>query len=65
MRDQLMILTIALPQQRKNLVLTLVKQRENFAWVCITMVIIVICMYINQRFVNLRRMITYAGVSFI
>ena len=34
-----MILMVVLVQQRKKLVLILVKQRQNFAWVCIVMVI--------------------------
>ena len=41
-KSLLTILMVVLRQQRKNLVLILVKQANKFAWVCITMVIIVI-----------------------
>ena len=34
--------------QRKSLVLTLVKQVQNFASVCIIMVIIVICLFVGS-----------------
>ena len=37
-----MILLIAMVQQRKSLVLILVKLRQNFDELCITMVVIVI-----------------------
>ena len=46
-----MILMTALVQQRKSLVLILVKQRQSVAWVCfITVVVIVICLIVNSYF---------------
>ena len=48
-KNQLMILMAALVQQRNILVLTLVKQRQNFAWVWIAMGIIVICLLIKKK----------------
>ena len=33
----------SLVQQKNNLILTLLKQRQSIAWVCIIMLIIVIC----------------------
>ena len=38
-----------LVQQRKSLTLTLVKQKRNFAWACITMVTIVICLLMRKK----------------
>ena len=36
--------------QRKSLVLILVKQRQNSAWACIILVIIVICLLMVKKF---------------
>ena len=44
-----MILMTALARQRKTLALILVTQRQNFAWVCITMEIIFICLLMEKR----------------
>ena len=44
-----MILTIVLVQQRKMLVLILLKQRQNFARVCIAMLIIIICLLTQKN----------------
>ena len=52
-----MILIKALVEQRKSLVLTLVKQRENFAWVCITIVINVICLLQQKKSISLNQII--------
>ena len=35
--------SICIAQKKSSLVLLLVKQRQNFCWVCITMVINVVC----------------------
>ena len=40
--------------EKKNLVLILAKQIQNFAWVCITMVIIVICLLMQNKFISLK-----------
>ena len=45
--------------------ITLVKQRQKFVWVCIAKVLIVICEYLRQMFINLRHIITYLGMSYI
>ena len=44
----------ALIYQRKKLALILVKQTQNFARVCITMPIIVICLLMNKKSLNLK-----------
>ena len=44
MKDQLIVLMIAMVQQKKKVVLILVKQRQNVAEVYITMVMRVTCM---------------------
>ena len=44
-KDRLTILMIALVQQWKKIVLTLLKQIHNFLWVYITMMMKVICMW--------------------
>ena len=43
-----MILTVVLVQPRKSLVLILVKQRQSFAWVCIT-IIIIVNLFVNRK----------------
>ena len=57
MKDQLKILMIVLVQQRKSLALTLVKQRQNFTWACITVEIIVICLLMGKKSISLKPMI--------
>ena len=42
-------------QQRKSLVLTLIKQSQKFAWVCIAMVIIVICLLMEKKSISLKQ----------
>ena len=44
-----------LVQQRKNLILILVKQTQNFAWVCIATMIIVICLLTEKKPTSLNR----------
>ena len=53
MKDHLMILMAALVQEKKNLVI-LVKQRQNFAYACITIVIIVICLLTEKESISLK-----------
>ena len=40
--------------QGKSLVLTFVQQRQNSAWVCITMVIIVFCLLMEKKSLHLK-----------
>ena len=42
-------------QQRKSLVLMLVKQSQKFAWVCIAMVVIVICLLMENKSISLKQ----------
>ena len=44
----------ALVHQRKKLVLILVNQTQNFAWVCIIMLIIVICLLMEKKSLSLK-----------
>ena len=44
----------ALVHQRKNLVLILVKQTQNFIWVCIIMLITVICLLMAKKSLSLK-----------
>ena len=51
-----------LVHQRKNLVLTLVKQAQNFVWVCLIMLIVVICLLMKEEYLNLKlvlKMLTF------
>ena len=48
----------------KKLVFNLVNQIQNFAYVCITMVMRVTCKQIKQRLTNLKQKITYVGTIF-
>ena len=41
----------------KSLVLILVKQRQNYAWACITMVITVICLLTGKKSIRLKQII--------
>ena len=43
--------------QRKHLVLTLVKQKQDFTWTCIIMVIKVICSLTDKKAINLNPLI--------
>ena len=45
-----MILMVVSTLQDKSLVLTLVNHKQNFAWVCITMVILVICLLTEKKY---------------
>ena len=49
-----MILMTVLVQPRKNLILILVKQRWNFAWVCITIMLIVVCLLTEKKSVKFK-----------
>ena len=49
-----MALMIALLQQKKDLVLFLVKQRQSFARFCITTVLIVICIKMKQKSIKFK-----------
>ena len=44
----------ALAQQRKILVLILVKETQNFAWACIITLIIVICLLMEKKSLSLK-----------
>ena len=46
-----------LVQQRKSLVLILVKQRQNFATIYITIMIIVICLIAEKKSISLKQII--------
>ena len=62
MKVQLMILMEALVHQKKSLVLILVKKTQNFAWVCIIILIIVICLLMENKSLNLKltiKMLTF------
>ena len=48
----------ALVHQRKHLVLILLKQTQNLAWASITMLIIVICLLMEKKSLNLKLTIT-------
>ena len=39
--------------QRKKLILTLVKQKQNCAWVCIVMAIVVV-LFVNKKNISLQ-----------
>ena len=54
MKVQLMVLIEALVQQRKLLVLILVKSRQTFAWVYIIRVIIVICLLMKNKYFKFK-----------
>ena len=54
MKVQLMVLIEALVQQRKLLVLILVKSRQIFAWVYIIRVIIVICLLMKDKYFKVK-----------
>ena len=41
-----------LVHQRMSLALVLVKQRQNFAYVCIIIVIMVICLLMEKKFIS-------------
>ena len=57
MKDLLMIFMVVLALQRKSLVLAIVKKRQNFAWVCIIMVIAVINSVTGKKFISLKLII--------
>ena len=45
---------IALVHQRKSLVMILIKQTQNFVFVCIIMLIILICLLIEKKSLSLK-----------
>ena len=49
-----MVLIKAWAHQRKGLVSILVKQTQEFAWVCIIIVIIVICLLMEKKSLSLK-----------
>ena len=49
-----MVLIKAWAHQRKGLVSILVKQTQEFAWVCIIIVIIVICLLMENKSLSLK-----------
>ena len=51
---QLLELMEALVHQRKNLVLILVKRTQNIVWVCIIMLIIVVCLLMEKKYLSLK-----------
>ena len=62
MKVQLKVLTEALVHQRKNLVLILLKETQNFVWVYIVMLIIAICLLMEKSSLNLKptiKMLTF------
>ena len=52
-----MVLVQAFVYQRKSLVLILVKQTQNFASFCIKMVIVVICLLMEKKYLSLKSII--------
>ena len=46
----------ALVHKRKDLVLSLVKKRQNFVWVCIIIAIMVIFLLMENKSLNLKPM---------
>ena len=62
--EQLIILMTTLVLQRKRLVLVLLKQRQNFAWVCIRMVIIFISFLTRKKFITLKFIIRISTFQF-
>ena len=63
-KEQLIILMTTLVLQRKRLVLVLLKQRQNFAWVCITMVIIFLSFLTRKKFITLKFIIRISTFQF-
>ena len=57
MKIPLMVSMEALVHQRKSLVLNLVKQGQNFGWVYITIMAIVICLSTEKKSLNLKSII--------
>ena len=49
-----MVLIEPLDHQRKDLVLIVLKKTQNFVWVYIMMLIIVICLLIEKKPLNLK-----------
>ena len=58
----LLVLMEALVHKKKNLVLILLKQTQNFVWVYIIMLITVICLLMKKKSLNLKptiKMLTF------
>ena len=54
MKVQVLKLMENLVHQRKNFVLILLKQTQNFVWICIIVLIIVICLLVEKKSLNLK-----------
>ena len=65
MKEILLVLTEALVHQIKCLVLILEKQRQSFAWVCITIVIIVICFVNRKKCISLKQILKMSTLQTI
>ena len=67
MKVQQLVLMEVLVHQEKSAILILVKQTQNFVWVCILMMIIVICLLMEKKSLNLKlniKMLTFQ-LSFV
>ena len=58
-----MIIMKALVQQRKRLVLMLVKQRKKITWVFIATVIIAICLLTEEKASSLKLIIKMSAIQ--
>ena len=54
----------ALVHQKKKMVLILLKQKQSFVWMCITMLIIVTCLWMEKKSINLKLVIKIIEISF-
>ena len=45
----MLVIMEALVHQKKNLILILVEQTQNFVWVCIIMMIIIMCLLMGKK----------------
>ena len=62
MKETLLALMEALVQQKKSLVLILAKQTQKFAWVYIIMLVVVIGLLIEKKYLKLKltiKMLTF------
>ena len=64
MKVQLMVLMEALDHQRKSFVLILLKETQNFVWVCIIMLTIVICFLMETKSLKMVKN-GYKNVNFL
>ena len=65
MEVHLMALMDALFHQKTSLVLNLVKQEQNFAWVCVTIMTIVICLVMEKESLKPIIIILTFGINFV